>query len=136
MKYINSVEGVEAHQLAGFFQGWPNPPSQETHLTILRQSSHIVLAIAPSGEVVGFTTAISDGVLSAYISLLEVLPTYRRQGIGTSLVRRLLEHFSEFYSVSLHCDTELEPFYNALGLHALDGMATRNYSAQSGCHAT
>ena len=39
-----------------------------------------------SGQVVGFITAISDGVLSAYIPLLEVLPGWRSQGIGGELV--------------------------------------------------
>lgn len=130
--YTSSLVGVEPHNLRGFFEGWANPPSQETHLAVLRGSSHVVLARAPDGDVVGFISAISDGVLTAYIPFLEVLPSYRRQGIGSELVRRLLLELSSLYSINLHCDPALEPFYEALGMRKLGGMAVRNYSAQSG----
>jgi len=33
-------------------------------------------------EIVGFIHMISDGMLSAYISLFKVLPNYQDQGIG------------------------------------------------------
>lgn len=90
--YRDSVERITPDQLRGFFVGWPKPPSPETHLKILKNSDHIVLAIDDEGgNVVGFITAISDGVLSAYIPLLEVLKSYQRQGIGTELVRRMME---------------------------------------------
>ena len=136
MDYIDTAAHIESHQLKGFFEGWPNPPSRETHLRILQNSRHVVLATDTTGQVVGFATAISDGVLSAYISLLEVLPAFRRQGIGTHLVRKLLRQLSGLYSINLHCDSELAPFYQTLGMQALGGMAIRDYSAQPGRHAT
>ena len=76
--------------------------------------------------VVGFVTAISDGVMSAFIPLLEVLPEYQHRGIGTELVHRLLEQLSELYMIDLCCDADLEPFYNALGFQTLErGMGMR-----------
>ena len=66
--------------LEGFFVDWPNPPSTETHLKLLSNSYKVVIAIDPTiNKVVGFITAISDGVLSAYIPLLEVLPAHLQQ---------------------------------------------------------
>ena len=88
VEYTQNLDAIRPEHLHGFFAGWPNPPSPETHLRILQQSSHVVLAFEPSGKVVGFITAISDGVLSAYVPLLEVLPPHRGRGIGTALVRR------------------------------------------------
>jgi precorrin-8X/cobalt-precorrin-8 methylmutase len=66
--------------------------------------------------VIGFVTAVSDGVVSAYVPLLEVLPSYRRRGIGTELIRRLLARLDGLYMVDLACDEELVPFYERLGL--------------------
>jgi ribosomal protein S18 acetylase RimI-like enzyme len=134
MDYFDTAAHIKSHQLVGFFEGWPNPPSQDTHLQILRNSAHVVLATEPTGQVVGFATAVSDGVLSAYISFLEVLRPYRRQGIGTRLVRGLLQQLSGLYSVNLHCDSEIAPFYKSLGMRPLSGMAIRDYSAQPGRH--
>jgi ribosomal protein S18 acetylase RimI-like enzyme len=100
-QFINSADNVNIDQLVGFFVGWPKPPTPETHLRILRNSRHIVLAIDNSTDkVVGFITAISDGVLSAYIPLLEVLPEYQGQGIGRELVRRMLDQLQDYYMIS------------------------------------
>jgi ribosomal protein S18 acetylase RimI-like enzyme len=80
---------VTSAALQGFFVGWPSPPSPERHLELLRASTHVVFAV--EGErVVGFVTAISDGTLSAYIPLLEVLPEYQRCGVGSELGMRAL----------------------------------------------
>lgn len=80
----------------GFFVGWPNPPSLSTHYQLLESSYRIVLAIDDKiNQVVGFIHAISDGVLSAYILILEVLPSYQSQGIGAELVRRLLDELQQ-----------------------------------------
>ena len=77
MNYLTTSNSVTEGQLNGFFVGWPNPPSTEVHLKLLEKSSHVVLAVDDeSGQVVGFITAISDGVLSAYIPFLEVLPPF------------------------------------------------------------
>jgi ribosomal protein S18 acetylase RimI-like enzyme len=89
MRYQITVDGVDSSNLeGGFFEGWPNPPTPEAHLRILRGSAFVVLAISNNGNVVGFITAISDGVSCAYIPHLEVLPPFRGNGIGTELVRQ------------------------------------------------
>jgi ribosomal protein S18 acetylase RimI-like enzyme len=131
--YVDSIESVTAENLCGFFVGWPNPPSSATHLEILRNSSLVVLAIdSETGDVVGFITAISDGVLSAYIPLLEVLPGYQKQGVGVELTRRMLEKLKGLYMVDLLCDEELQSFYAKLGMKRAQGMFLRNYECQGG----
>ena len=103
-------------------------------MKLLHGSDHIVLAIDDeTANVVGFITAISDGVLSAYIPLLDVLPAYRGQGIGKELTRRMLAKLSDLYRVDLLCDPKLRPFYERLGFDkAALGMMCRNHERQSG----
>jgi len=131
--YTFSVVGVTPERLYGFFVGWPNLPSAETHLRLLQQSDRVVLALdEATGQVVGFITAITDHVLSAYIPFLEVLPAYQGQGIGTELVRRMLDQVRDCYMVDLLCDPEVQPFYEHLGLHRATGMMLRHYEWQAG----
>lgn len=131
IRYTTSIDGVEPADLAGFFVGWPNPPSSETHLRILHASS--VAALALDGRrVIGFCTAIADGVLSASVPLLEVLPEYGGQGVGTELMRIVLDQLGDLYMIDLTCDPPLQPFYARLGMQASHGMVLRNYGAQSG----
>ena len=130
--YVDSVENVATENLQGFFVGWPNPPSAETHLKLLASSDRIVLAVDDgTGKVVGFITAISDGILSAYIPLLEVLPAYQKRGIGQELVQRMLGKLKGLYMVDLFCDPELETFYSRFGMRPGFGMMLRNYERQS-----
>jgi GNAT superfamily N-acetyltransferase len=131
--YQDSTDGVKPSHLIGFFGGWPGPPSAETHLRILRQSDHVLLARDDgTGQVAGFITAISDGVLCAYIPLLEVLPGWRGRGIGTELVRRMLRRLSGLYMIDLICEPALRPFCERRGMTPATGMVRRNAASQSG----
>ncbi len=124
---------MTAEALAGFFSGWPDPPSPETHLRILRGSAVAVVALDEEGAVVGFVTALSDGVLSACVPLLEVRADWRGRGLGRQLVQRVLAELDGIYMVVLVCDTDLEGFYAGLGLRRLPlAMGVRDYQSQSG----
>jgi len=130
---VESTEGITSEQLKGFFVGWPDPPSPEMHLRILHGSAAIVLAVDDATQqVVGFVTAVSDGVLAAYIPLLEVLPAWQGQGIGTRLVERMLQRLAHLYMIDLLCDATVQPFYATLGMQPATGMFVRNYARQSG----
>ena len=133
VNYLESPYTLRPDQLTGFFVGWPQSPSEERLLELLRNSSHVVLAFDEEVDrVVGFATAISDGVLCAYVPLLEVLPEYRGRGIGTDLMRRMLDKLSHLYMIDLLCDEDLQPFYARLGMTHSKGVMVRNYERQSG----
>lgn len=129
--YQTTAEGITPGQLEGFFVGWPNPPDAETHLRILENSTHIVIAIDQE-RIVGFISAISDGVTAAYIPNLEVLPAYQGRGIGSELIRRLLDDLKGIYAIDLMCDADVVPFYERLGFRQGIGMMIRNYDNQQG----
>lgn len=133
IRYQHNLEGVSAEQLHGFFVGWPNPPSPVTHWRLLQGGQQFVLALdEATGQVIGFITAISDGVLSAYIPHLEVLPAHQGRGIGSELVQQMLDQLRELYMVDLICDPELQPCYERQGMRPWSGMVLRNYDRQSG----
>lgn len=126
VEYTASLEGVKPAHLHGFFEGWQSPPSPERHLAILRSSYRVVIAREPGApHLIGFANAISDGVHSAFIPLLEVLSAHRGRGIGSELVRRLLRELGHLYSVDVVCDPELQPFYERFDMAPLVGMALR-----------
>ena len=128
IEYRDTAEGLEARQLAGFFVDWLRQPTPEAHLDILHGSANVVVAIdGESDRVVGFVTAISDGVLSAYISLLEVLPEWQGRGIGSVLMRLLLEQLEGLYMVDTLCDVDVQAYYARFGMQRSQGMCIRRY---------
>ena len=133
MLYRNSLDSISPDMLNGFFEGWPNPPNPETHLKLLKNSSRVVIALDDkTNQVIGFITAISDSVLSAYIPLLEVLPEYKNKGIGIELVNRMLKELDHIYMVDLCCDDDLVPYYEKFNMMRSNGMVLRNYKMQAG----
>ncbi len=132
--YQENLDGVTPARLTGFWGGWTRSPSPEEHLRILAGSEEIVLAVDPdSGDrVIGFVTAVGDGVFASYIPLLEVLPGYRGQGIGSELVRRLLARLADRAMVDLVCDEDLIPFYERFGMVRWDAMILRRQDVPRG----
>lgn len=131
IEFTTDVSFLEKLNLAGFFVGWPKPPSDNSFKKLLQNSQHIVLA-HEDNQLIGFINAVSDGVLSAYIPLLEVLPSYQGRGIGKELTRRMLNELESYYMIDLSCDDEVVPFYEKLGLRKNNSMFIRNYKFQSG----
>jgi len=133
IEYTSDLDGITADQLEGpFFAGWPDPPTPRRHLDILAGSDHVVLALhQPGGRVVGFVNAITDGTFMAFVPLLEVVADYQGRGIGSELVRHLLDRLAGYYAVDAMCDPDVQPFYRHLGLVPATGVMLRNYDRQS-----
>lgn len=128
IRYTEDAAELETNMLDGFFVGWPRRPSKAQHLAVLRGSFRVVLAIDnTTGKVVGFVNMISDGVLTAFIPWLEVLPAYQGQGIGTELMRRVLD-CEQMYSIDLVCDEPLLAYYRRLGMTPIPGAGIRKAS--------
>jgi len=131
--YSTTKEEVQGLTISDFFQGWPNPPSVEVLSQSILNSDYVVLAIdEDSRQLVGYITAVSDNVLSAYIPFLEVIPSYQKQGIGHELVNQMLEQLEHLYMVDLVCEPEMVSFYESFGLRSGQAMVRRNYGNQAG----
>ncbi|MBU0984113.1 MAG: GNAT family N-acetyltransferase, partial [candidate division Zixibacteria bacterium] len=112
--------------------GWPSPPTPEKHLQVLKASCTSVLAIdTQTDQVVGFVNAISDGIMAAYLPLLEVLPEYQKRGIGRELLQRILAELGDLYMVDLMTDTHLVGLYEKFGFRLGVGMYIRNMGRQA-----
>ena len=130
---IYSDELKDVRIADGFFDGWLNPPDKKTHRKILSNSFKSIVAIDDgTNEIIGFINVISDGVLTAYIPFLEVIPEYKGQGIGNKLAKMAMEEFKDFYMIDIICDSELVHFYEKMGMRKSNAMIIRNYESQSG----
>ncbi len=124
--YADNVDELKLSQIEGFFAGWKMPVSPELHLQIL-QSSYAVWLAFDNDKCVGFINSVSDGFFYAGIPLLEVLPEYRGNGIGTELVKRMLTTLESLYAVDIVCDHSLTSFYSKHALIPSNSMIKRNF---------
>lgn len=125
IEYSSSVERLEQGDLDGFLAHWDFVPPEGTLLTMLKQSSEVILAReAASSIVCGYVAALSDRVACAYISALEVRPEFRGRGIGTALLSRMAKRL-DVYGVYLSCAPSMAEFYTSRGFTAVMGMSKR-----------
>lgn len=124
IKYTSSINDIMVENLDGFFVGWVKPLSSEKHYLHLSKCVNFVAALDDS-KVVGFVSAISDGIGCASIPLIEVLPQYQKQGIGSELMSHMLEILNGFYTIDLMCDKNVQGFYERFGMKKLTGMGLR-----------
>jgi GNAT superfamily N-acetyltransferase len=123
--YSDSLEGLHAADLDGFLAHWDFLPPEGTLLTMLKQSSDVILARdASSSTICGYVAALSDGVVCGYISALEVRLEFRSKGIGTALLGRMTGRLN-VYGVYLSCAPTMAEFYTSRGFTAVMGMSKR-----------
>lgn len=119
---------VSPEQIDGFFVGWPTPPSPEQLIAVMDGSYARVWALH-GDRVVGYVNAISDGVLNAFIPWLEVHVDHQGRGLGTELMRRIVEQLDGMYAIDVCCDEDVLPFYAKQGFWTFSGAGLRNPDA-------
>ena len=74
---------------------------------------------------VGFITAITDGVSCPHIPYLEVLPQWQGQGIDAELMRPMTEKLKATYAIDLICGEDVRRFYERFEFNAGRAMTFR-----------
>ena len=99
-------------------------------MEILQGSDLRIMALSKNRRVVGFVTALADGISRAYIPYLEGLPEWQGKVIGTGLMRRMIVELEPIYAIDLICDEEAKGFHEKLGFKEGRGMTMRDYKSQ------
>ncbi len=110
---------VDLYRQAGW---WPAGEEADYGLLarLVRQSHCFAVAMAGE-ELVGMGRAISDGVSDAYVQDLIVDPRWRRAGIGSRLVRLIIERLRAdgINWIGLIAEQGSAPFYGQFGFEEM-----------------
>lgn len=92
---INTPTAEQSRLIAGLYraQGWRQACDDDSPQWIgkLVAGSHCFVVAVEGEEIVGMGRAISDGISDAYIQDLTVCSNRRHQGIGSGILRTILE---------------------------------------------
>ena len=120
-------DSVIPNELNCFFQDWKSPPSLEIKGKLL-DGADLIITAREEGNLVGFLTAISDGVMHAFITLVEILEAHKRKGIGKNLMKLATSHFRGYYDIVLITDPDKGAFYKKFGFDEIYGMHIRDFT--------
>lgn len=108
--------------------GWSNYYEHPEMLEKAFAGSLCTLAAYDGEELVGIIRAVGDGHSILFIQDILVCPAYQRCGIGSALMKALLEKYRDVYQIELATDSteKTVSFYKSLGflpLHEIGGCA-------------
>lgn len=113
-------EAREVHQL--FAQtDWAEERTLVQIETLL-EATPVLVSVYDGEALIAFGRALSDGVARALIDDLVVTKAYQGRGIGTALMKVLLEQIGEVEEVFLNTGPHLDPFYQQFGFRAFEGL--------------
>ncbi len=97
--------------------GWTNYTSNPRMLERAYNNSLCIFAAYADGNVVGIVRAVGDGASIVLVQDLLVSPQYQRQGIGSALLKAIVEEYKGVYQFQLVTDNTDKNinFYKSLG---------------------
>ena len=121
---IKKQEIVKLEDVLHLYQavGWTNYTTHQPQMLEQALSHSLVIYLALDGDaVVGLIRLVGDGFSSVFVQDLIVLPSYQRQGIGSSLMKEALKDYKDAYQVQLVTEeTEKNVgFYRSMGFESL-----------------
>lgn len=81
--------------------GWSNYTNKPVMLRQAYKNSLYVLAAYADGKLVGILRAVGDGSSIVFLQDLIVLPEFQRHGIGSQLMRKVMEKYAAVYQLQL-----------------------------------
>ena len=93
------------------------------------ERSLLTLAAYEGKTLVGLARAVGDGETIVLMQDLLVFPQYQRRGVGTALMRAMMERFANVRQFQLLTDDTEKTlaFYRSLGLHELSAFGCRGF---------
>jgi aralkylamine N-acetyltransferase len=123
LRFQFDVQGVTPQALANLFEaaGLAHRAAEKVHRAY--RNSDVVCFCWDEMQLVATGRALTDGEYHGTIHDVAVHPDYQRQGIGSRVMRELLERLP-VWRVLLVADSEAQPFYARLGFkHYADVLA-------------
>ena len=104
--------------------GWTNYTDNPEMVKKAYENSLLTLGAYDSNQLVGVIRTVGDGFSIVFVQDILVFPEYQRKGIGTQLLREVIERFSTAYQMMLMTDNTPKTisFYQSLGFVKADDM--------------
>ena len=123
---IKKYENFHLEEIINLYQsvGWTNYLERTNILEEAYANSLCVLGAYDSDRLVGIIRAVGDGQTIVFVQDIIVLPEYQRKGIGTKLLKAVMDKYHDVYQIELLTDNTVKTkaFYRSVGFTASDDI--------------
>jgi GNAT superfamily N-acetyltransferase len=131
----DSKDRIDQGAVHGFLSEesyWAAGRARETQDRLVREASRVV-GLYDGDRQIGFCRAFTDGLATAYLADVYVLPEYRGRGLGEELVREMIDNGPYADVKWLLHTTDAHPLYRKFGFaepsyKVMERESTRNAS--------
>ncbi len=128
---IRTYSGFREAEIADLYAsvGWTAYTADLPALRRGFEKSLLVLAAYDNERLIGILRAVGDGETIVFVQDLLVHPAYRRKGVGSALVRTVLERYASVRQIELVTDNtpDTVAFYRSMGFKSLDEIGCRGF---------
>ena len=121
---IRKYENFHLEDIINLYQsvGWTNYLERIGILEEAYANSLCVLGAYDDDRLIGIIRAVGDGQTIVFIQDIVVLPEYQRRGVGTKLLKAVMEKYKGVYQMQLLTDDteKTKAFYRSVGFAASD----------------
>lgn len=123
---IKKYENFHLEDIINLYQsvGWTNYLERIGILEEAYANSLCVLGAYDDDRLIGIIRAVGDGQTIVFVQDIIVLPEYQRKGIGTKLLKAVVEKYKDVYQMELLTDNteKTNAFYRSVGFTASDDV--------------
>jgi GNAT superfamily N-acetyltransferase len=113
--WSHRLEDVDLEELSRLYRIAPLGDKPPERLATVFGNSRFTCFVRAGDTLVGAGRALADGADCAYIADVAVHPDHQGQGLGSDIIRRLLELARDHKKILLYASPGTEPFYRKLG---------------------
>jgi ribosomal protein S18 acetylase RimI-like enzyme len=120
LTWSHSIDGLDWEELSALFEACPPMGNKRApDLRVAFNNSMFRCFVHDDGKLVGVGRALADGVYTAYIGDIAVLPAYRGLGLGKRIVAELLRLSAGHKKIILYSVPGSEAFYRKFGFRGM-----------------
>lgn len=129
---ISEIDRFNESEILSLYEsvGWTAYTGEPLTLLSGLEKSLLVLGAYEGPQLLGLARCVGDGETIIYVQDILVFPEFQRRGIGTALLRELLERFPHVRQVVLSTDAEERTlaFYSSMGFAELGSIGCRGFT--------
>ena len=123
---IREYGNFQLEEITNLYQsvGWTKYLERISVLEEAYANSLCVIGAYDNEKLVGIIRAVGDGRTIVFVQDIIVLPEYQRKGIGTKLLKAVMDKYSDVYQMELLTDNteKTKAFYRSVGFTASDDI--------------
>ena len=118
--WVYEGDSVDWVELSRLYRVAPLGEKSPEDLAAVFATSRFKCFVYTDGDLIGVGRALADGLDCSYIADVAVHPEHQGKGLGTAIIKKLVELSSGHKKIILYANPGTEAFYRGIGFYRMN----------------